>query len=249
MTDDRHLHGTAAPTCATSAACATRDGRAIRHGALVRADALDRLSSAGWAALEAHGVRTVIDLRNDDELGPTAPRPPGLTTLHLPLDGVEDTAFWKDWHDRPEFGTPLYYRPSSTTSPSERPPSSTRYGAGNTAAEVITSMLAGLDVGAYLRAAGVRDEDLRRSGRGCSAAERARRVAAEGIGPGSSSASRRSGSKENGGASSPAAASRSRSDSPASGPGRSAPSSAPRRMSKLGSRSSSATTTNAEALW
>ena len=40
-----------------------------------------------------------------------APRPAGLTTLHLPLDGVEDMEFWKDWHGRPEFGTPLYYRP------------------------------------------------------------------------------------------------------------------------------------------
>ena len=35
----------------------------------------------------------------------------GITTLHLPLDGVEDTEFWKDWGDRPEFGTPIYYRP------------------------------------------------------------------------------------------------------------------------------------------
>ena len=86
--------------------------RELGRGGIVRADALDRLSAAGWAALEAHGVRTVIDLRNDDELGEDlAPRPPGLTTLHLPLDGVEDTEFWKDWHGRPEFGTPIYYRP------------------------------------------------------------------------------------------------------------------------------------------
>ena len=89
----------------------TRDG-VTRRGAIVRGDALDRLSAAGWAALDDHGVRTVIDLRNDDEVGPdAAPRPPGLTTLHLPLDGVEDTAFWRDWHGRPEFGTPIYYRP------------------------------------------------------------------------------------------------------------------------------------------
>ena len=86
--------------------------RELGRGGIVRADALDRLTAAGWAALEAHGVRTVIDLRNDDELGEDlAPRPAGITTLHLPLDGVEDTAFWKDWHDRPEFGTPIYYRP------------------------------------------------------------------------------------------------------------------------------------------
>jgi hypothetical protein len=110
MTRDRHL---------TWDGCANvRDlggirigGRVIRRGAIVRADALDRLSARGWAALEAHGIRTVIDLRNDDELGTdVAPRPAGLTTLHLPLDGVEDTEFWKDWHGRPEFGTPLYYR-------------------------------------------------------------------------------------------------------------------------------------------
>jgi protein tyrosine/serine phosphatase len=90
----------------------TRDGAEIRRGAIVRADALDRLSAGGWAALEAHGVRTVIDLRNDDELGmDVAPRPAALTTLHLPLDGVEDRAFWQEWHGRPEFGTPIYYRP------------------------------------------------------------------------------------------------------------------------------------------
>src|SRR5215217_490229 len=87
-------------------------GRAVRRGALVRADALDRLSADGWAALEAHGVRTVIDLRNDDELGEdAAARPSGLTTLHLPLDGLEDHEFWRHWLGRPEFGTPLYYGP------------------------------------------------------------------------------------------------------------------------------------------
>jgi hypothetical protein len=54
----------------------------------------------------------VIDLRNDDEIGADlSTRPAGLTTVHLPLDGVEDTEFWKDWHGRPEFGTPIYYRP------------------------------------------------------------------------------------------------------------------------------------------
>ena len=31
--------------------------------------------------------------------------------MRLPLDGVEDTEFWKHWHERPEFGTPIYYRP------------------------------------------------------------------------------------------------------------------------------------------
>ena len=112
MTDDRHLDWDGCTNVRDLGGLRTCGGEAIRRGALVRADALDRLSAAGWAALEAHGVRTVIDLRNDDELGTDAtPRPAGLTTLHLPLDGVEDTEFWQDWHGRPEFGTPLYYRP------------------------------------------------------------------------------------------------------------------------------------------
>ena len=84
----------------------------IRHGALVRADALQQLSAEGWRALERHGVRTVIDLRNPDEIGEdAAPRPPGLTTIRIPLDGMEDTEFWDVWMHRPEFGTPHYYGP------------------------------------------------------------------------------------------------------------------------------------------
>ncbi|MFF4322441.1 tyrosine-protein phosphatase [Streptomyces sp. NPDC001568] len=38
-------------------------------GRLVRAGSLDGLTSRDWTALAAHGVRTVIDLRNDDGRG------------------------------------------------------------------------------------------------------------------------------------------------------------------------------------
>jgi protein-tyrosine phosphatase len=90
----------------------TTDGRATRRGALVRADALDGLTAAGWHALRAFGVRTVIDLRNDDErAGDVAPRPEGVTTIELPLDSSDDREFWRVWDSGPQFGTPLYYRP------------------------------------------------------------------------------------------------------------------------------------------
>jgi protein-tyrosine phosphatase len=90
----------------------TLDGRETRWGAMVRADALDGLTAAGWAALLAHGVHTVVDLRNDDELGTdTSPRPASVTTMHVPLDGTEDREFWDVWENGPQFGTPLYYRP------------------------------------------------------------------------------------------------------------------------------------------
>jgi len=89
----------------------TTDGRITRPGALVRADSLDRLSEHAWEMLLDHGVRTVIDLRNEDEYGPhAAHRPNGITTLRLPLDNDRDREFWRIWESGPQFGTPLYYR-------------------------------------------------------------------------------------------------------------------------------------------
>jgi hypothetical protein len=84
-------------------------GRRTRWGAVVRADAVDRLTTSGWDALRAHGVRTIIDLRNADELRPdVALRPPDVATLHLALDGIEDTEFWDHWKEQ---APPLYYGP------------------------------------------------------------------------------------------------------------------------------------------
>ena len=109
---DRHLDWDGCANARDLGGLPAADGRTTRRGALIRSDALDRLSADGWLALAAHGVRTVVDLRNDDELaaGP-APRPSSVTTLHLPLDGIEDRAFWDRWASGPQFGTPLYYRP------------------------------------------------------------------------------------------------------------------------------------------
>jgi protein-tyrosine phosphatase len=109
---DRHLDWDGCRNVRDLGGLATADGRRLRRGALVRADALERLTRAGWAALEAHGVRTVIDLRNPDEIGgDAAPRPRTLATIRIPLDGMEDTEFWSRWMHRPEFGTPHYYGP------------------------------------------------------------------------------------------------------------------------------------------
>jgi protein-tyrosine phosphatase len=90
----------------------TRGGRTTRHGAVVRADSLACLSERGWADLQAHGVRTVIDLRNEDECGEdVSPRPRSLETVRIPLDETADREFWDDWEHGPQFGTPLYYGP------------------------------------------------------------------------------------------------------------------------------------------
>lgn len=85
-------------------------GGETRWGAVIRADNIDGLSAAGWSALQEYGVRTVIDLRNDDERElDRSERPAGIKTLHMPLDGIDDSDFWDDWMHGPQFATPLYY--------------------------------------------------------------------------------------------------------------------------------------------
>jgi protein-tyrosine phosphatase len=90
----------------------TTDGRTTRWGALVRADGLDGLGAQAWDRLVDYGVRTVIDLRNEDEYRPhAASRPKAITTIRLPLDNNGDREFWRIWESGPQFGTPLYYQP------------------------------------------------------------------------------------------------------------------------------------------
>jgi protein-tyrosine phosphatase len=70
------------------------------------------LDDRGWSELESYGVRTVVDLRNDDEVaGDRAPRPESIETVHIPLDVKEDRMFWGEWETGLQFATPLYYRP------------------------------------------------------------------------------------------------------------------------------------------
>lgn len=109
----------------------TRDGGLTRRGALIRSADLRFVTGSGWRSAYDAGVRTIIDLRNDDEVRPHAG--PGLTALggsaqfaptasgafaprgiervHVPLDGVEDTHFWRYLNDQRLNGTPLYYQP------------------------------------------------------------------------------------------------------------------------------------------
>jgi hypothetical protein len=87
-------------------------GGVTRWGAIVRSDSLQGLEQRGWEEVEAHGIRTVIDLRNEGEIGAdAAPRPGSIETVNIPLDVTEDREFWEVWGSGPQFATPLYYRP------------------------------------------------------------------------------------------------------------------------------------------
>lgn len=62
----------------------TADGRTVRAGAALRADALNRLTDEDLAALAAHGLRQIVDLRSLDEVREAGPdRVAGLPTAEI----------------------------------------------------------------------------------------------------------------------------------------------------------------------
>ena len=73
----------------------TLGGALTRSGQIVRSDAPDALTDAGWRAVEAYGIRTIIDLRNPDQVvRPTVTPPSGIRihNLALELDLARDPA-------------------------------------------------------------------------------------------------------------------------------------------------------------
>ncbi|MFI5908227.1 tyrosine-protein phosphatase [Dactylosporangium sp. NPDC051541] len=90
----------------------TAGGGRTRTGVLIRSADPRFVTADGWRAARAAGVRTIIDLRNDDEVPPGDVRlPAGLNRVHVPLDGVEDVELWRYLNEELLNGTPLYYPP------------------------------------------------------------------------------------------------------------------------------------------
>jgi protein tyrosine/serine phosphatase len=71
----------------------TQDGRETRYGAVVRADSVRQLTNAGWATAVDYGVRTVIDLRMDQELEADPPAELPVEVVHVPFLEDNDEAF------------------------------------------------------------------------------------------------------------------------------------------------------------
>jgi protein-tyrosine phosphatase len=91
----------------------TCNGRVTRWGAVVRSDTPAKLTEAGWSALYAYGIRTIISLRTygmaEDELNIT-PRHPDLVTVQVAIEDITDTEFVQQWVASDLWGTPLYYK-------------------------------------------------------------------------------------------------------------------------------------------
>jgi protein-tyrosine phosphatase len=84
----------------------TGDRRQTRWRAVIRSDSTARLSPRGWRALQAYGVQTIVDLRDDSERR-DAPSIE-LATVHVPLFDFAAAAFWDEW--RGVRDTPRFYR-------------------------------------------------------------------------------------------------------------------------------------------
>ncbi|OKK01816.1 tyrosine-protein phosphatase [Amycolatopsis sp. CB00013] len=90
----------------------TRSGRATRYGAFFRAADLRFVTDEGWSQARQSGLRTIVDLRNADEIRPaTTKSPNGFDRIEVPLDDIEDTEFWHHIDKERLNGSPLYYRP------------------------------------------------------------------------------------------------------------------------------------------
>jgi protein-tyrosine phosphatase len=63
----------------------TEDGRETQFGRIVRADNVRRLSDQGWHALAEYGVRTVVDLRTEEELAADPPAEVPVEVVHAPF--------------------------------------------------------------------------------------------------------------------------------------------------------------------
>lgn len=91
----------------------TSDGRETRWRAVVRSGTPARLTEAGWSALYAYGIRTIITLRTigmvEDELN-VAPPYPDIAVVQAAIEDITDKEFLQQWAATDLWSTPLYYK-------------------------------------------------------------------------------------------------------------------------------------------
>jgi protein-tyrosine phosphatase len=95
-----------------------RDGTHTPYGVFFRSENVDWIQPSGWDQLQTIGVRTIIDLRQPGERAQDVQsRPAWVNTVAVDLDGLENTAFWKDYWDNGLVGTALYFIPHVSAMP------------------------------------------------------------------------------------------------------------------------------------
>lgn len=91
----------------------TSAGRVTQCGTVIRSDTPARLTTTGWSALYAYGVRTIVTLHTkgmtENELTVTPPYP-DLAVIQVAIEDVTDKEFVRLWASTDFWGTPLYYQ-------------------------------------------------------------------------------------------------------------------------------------------
>lgn len=91
----------------------TSTGHKTRWGAVVRSDQPARLTTSGWSALYAHGIRTIVSLRThgfDEKDHPIViPPQPEIQVVSVEIEDVTNKEFVEKWATSDLWSTPLYY--------------------------------------------------------------------------------------------------------------------------------------------
>jgi protein tyrosine/serine phosphatase len=106
-TEERHLQWEGCFNVRDLGGFPTQSGGTTAWGAVVRSDSPDALTAAGWDALRAHGIRTVVDLRDPTERE-KLPVQAELHAVHVPVLDFGDEAFWQPL--RGSWDTVRFYR-------------------------------------------------------------------------------------------------------------------------------------------
>lgn len=88
------------------------DGRVTRWGAVVRSDNPAYLTPAGWAALHAHGIRTIVSLRTDgtdDDEPDLGSLPDGVGFERVFVEDLGDRVFVERCVDSGLWCTPIHF--------------------------------------------------------------------------------------------------------------------------------------------
>ncbi len=71
----------------------TEDGAETKYGAIVRADSVRQLTEEGWEELVDYGIRTVVDLRMDEEREEDPPAGAPVDLVHVSLFDDDKAVF------------------------------------------------------------------------------------------------------------------------------------------------------------
>lgn len=86
------------------------DGTFTPYGVFYRSENIDLIQSSGWDQLKDAGIRTVVDLRQQEERDKDMQsRPDWLTIVHSDLDGIENEVFWRPYLTEGLESTSMYY--------------------------------------------------------------------------------------------------------------------------------------------